>query len=77
MPQGTCEILGEMEKGVWKSPQLLIHWGKSPKGGSDGSLEPGHLLETGRVMALGERVDPSSFVGVAATAHSTRLGGGA
>lgn len=55
----------------------MIHWGQSPKGGSDGSLESGHLLETGGAMALGERVTPLSFVGAAATAHSIRLGGGA
>ena len=65
-----------MEKGVWKSPQCLIHWGQSPKGGSEGSLESGHLLETGGAMALGDRVAPPSFVGAAATAHSIRLGGG-
>lgn len=67
---------GDGERSLEK-PQCLIHWGQSPKGGSDGSLESGHLLERLAERWPGRGWLPPSLWGAAATAHSIRLGGGA
>lgn len=64
LPQGNCEILGEVQGGVGKTPK------PHPYGGSNMSLVFGYLSETpAGTLALGEKVAPSNFVGAAVTAQ--------